>query len=513
MRLHARLASIAAWTIALLAAPTPALAQDGCLADLNDDGLVNGTDLAIVLGGWGPCPVNTTFVGGVVKAGGSPVVGATVTTDLGGETVSGEGGIFLLQIELPSVIETVTLSATAEINGVSFEGTKTVSPVTVGGNNLVGLIEVSSGGCDTGFAWLPTFAGSQGLSPGFARAFATFDDGSGPSLYIAGSSIQQAGGIPVSNIARWDGVQFSPLGVGVSGDVYSLAVFDSGNGPELIVGGGFSNAGEQSGTAHIARWNGESWSSVGEGVGGAVLAMCVFDDGSGPALYVGGAFQTAGGNAAYNVARWDGLSWTPLGGGLLGVSSSVYSLCVFEDAEGSRLVAGGTFVQAGDVQVANIAMWDGTHWSPVGSGLGTANDGSVLAVSSFDDGHGPALIAGGTFSTAGKTEAMRIARWSDGTWSTVGGGVSGGSVTHLLTWNDGFTTDLYVAGSFTSAGGLPARRIARWNGAEWSMLGTGADDSVAGLGSDSDSLFLGGSFEFVDGIPARGIAQWGCTAP
>ena len=104
MRLATRFAWIAAWTIAMTAGSRTALAQDGCIADLNDDGVVNGTDLAIVLGGWGPCPVNTTFVGGVVKAGGVPVPGAMVTTDLGGKTVAGDGGIFLLEIELPSVI-------------------------------------------------------------------------------------------------------------------------------------------------------------------------------------------------------------------------------------------------------------------------------------------------------------------------------------------------------------------------------------------------------------------------
>ena len=45
-------------TIALLALLLPAAAargQEGCAADADGDGIVNGNDLAMVLGGWGPC--------------------------------------------------------------------------------------------------------------------------------------------------------------------------------------------------------------------------------------------------------------------------------------------------------------------------------------------------------------------------------------------------------------------------------------------------------------------------
>ena len=55
---------------------------------------------------------------------------------------------------------------------------------------------------------------------------------------------------------------------------------------------------------------------------GMVLALTVFDDGSGPALYAGGRFTTAGGLPANNIARWSGSSWSALGAGVnLGVSA------------------------------------------------------------------------------------------------------------------------------------------------------------------------------------------------
>jgi formylglycine-generating enzyme required for sulfatase activity len=55
-RLHASASSVLLWAVAaaLLVAPA-ARAQDGCIADVDGDGIVNGNDLASVLGGWGSC--------------------------------------------------------------------------------------------------------------------------------------------------------------------------------------------------------------------------------------------------------------------------------------------------------------------------------------------------------------------------------------------------------------------------------------------------------------------------
>src|SRR6185503_18691424 len=80
------------------------------------------------------------------------------------------------------------------------------------------------------------------------------------------------------------------------------------------------------------------------GTNGRACDFTVFDDGSGPALYAGGAFTTAGGVSARHVARWDGSSWTPLGSG---TSSTVLALAVHDDGGGPALYAGGEFTTAG----------------------------------------------------------------------------------------------------------------------------------------------------------------------
>ena len=106
----------------------------------------------------------------------------------------------------------------------------------------------------------------------------------------------------------------------MNGPVYALLVHDDGTGPQLYAGGSFTPSPGQPGGG-LARWNGVSWSAVGGSFGGAtspaVCALAVHDDGTGPALFAGGAFTTAGGVAASGVARWDGASWSALGSGVV----------------------------------------------------------------------------------------------------------------------------------------------------------------------------------------------------
>lgn len=88
-----------------------------------------------------------------------------------------------------------------------------------------------------------------------------------------------------------------------------------------------------------------------------VLALTVFDDGGGPALYAGGGFTTAGGVRANRIARWDGSTWSALGSGMNG---TVWALTVFDDGSGPGLYAGGLFSTAGDRVSGFLARWSGT---------------------------------------------------------------------------------------------------------------------------------------------------------
>ena len=70
---------------------------------------------------------------------------------------------------------------------------------------------------------------------------------------------------------------------------------------------------------------------------------------SGSTLYAGGDFTMAGGSAANNIAQWNGSSWSALGSGM---NNYVSALAV----SGSTLYAGGDFTTAGTNVSAYAAM-------------------------------------------------------------------------------------------------------------------------------------------------------------
>ncbi len=185
---------------------------------------------------------------------------------------------------------------------------------------------------------------------------------SGTNLYVGGS-FTTAGGIAATNIAQWNGSTWSALGPGLGGGfagtslgVYALAVL----GTNLYAGGNFTTAGGIAAT-NVAKWDGSNWTALGSGMGPtypSVVALAV----SGTNLYAGGVFTTANGIAANYIAKWDGSSWTALGSGL---NSTVYTLA----ASGSDLYVGGNFTTAAGSAANYIAKWDGSSWTTLGSGL------------------------------------------------------------------------------------------------------------------------------------------------
>lgn len=162
---------------------------------------------------------------------------------------------------------------------------------------------------------------------------------------------------------------------------------------------------------------------------GEVRALAVFDpDGDGPApasLYAGGDFTTP----FERLARWDGSTWHDVAGGLyngdlgqLGVDALLEGPRV-DGAPGRGLYVGGFFRRAGGVVVRNLAMWDGAAWHDVGGGVGGTN-ARALALEIMDPDEsgplGPQLFVGGTFSTAGPVAARRIARFDGTLWHSMG---------------------------------------------------------------------------------------------
>ena len=378
-----------------------------------------------------------------------------------------------------------------------------------------------------GFVWSALGEGVSGGSGIQVSALAVYDDGSGDALYAAGQ-FTTAGTVAASNIAKWDGNAWSPLGSGVNNRVSALTVFDDGSGAALYAAGQFSVAGGVPTNSRVAKWNGSAWSAVGSPINGSVNALVKFDDGTGEALYAGGAFQGLGPPAGNYVAKWNGTAWQAVGGGF---DLNVTAFGVHDDGNGDALYAGGMFTTSGGIAVNGIARWDGAAWTPLGTGIAGVPPGGLLqppsvdALATFDDGSGAALYVCGSFGSAGGVAAASIAKWNGSVWSSVGAGlessIGGPFAGALVVHNDVDGEALYAGGLFTFAGGtgglagnggVQVNNLARWNGTSWSGLGTGANGPVSALlawdGGGEDALYAGGTFSEIGGVLVRGIARW-----
>lgn len=192
-----------------------------------------------------------------------------------------------------------------------------------------------------------------------------------------------------------------------------------------------------------------------------------------------------------------------------GMNNLVADLEVFDDGSGPKLYATGEFTQAGGQPVAYIASWNGVQWSPVGTGLNSA--GYALEVHSVGGGP-PALYVGGLFTMAGGQPAPRLARWDGANWHAVGNGIENGIVLDLLSFDDGGGSKLYVAGQFTQANGSPLLHVGAWNGLSLSPLGDGFDGDVNTLQAYDEGsgpvLFAGGWFAHSGPLLIRRLARW-----
>jgi hypothetical protein len=256
----------------------------------------------------------------------------------------------------------------------------------------------------------------------------------------------------------------------------------------------------------VAQCGQPSWHATA-GVSGPtapnVGAVASWDpDGAGPlpaVLAIGGVFTAAGGVAANNIAVWNGSTYAPLGSGIAG---EVDALAVLPDG---RLVAAGGFTSAGGTPVANIAVWDGTTWSAMGSGLN--NQVWALAVNPVTGD----LVAGGMFTTAGGVAANRVAKWNGSAWSSLGSGTANGVNNIVYALSATPTGDIIVGGNFLTAGGVFNRRSVARYGADglWYSLGAGMNAAVLSVATLSDgSIVASGIFTFAGAGNASRIARW-----
>ena len=336
--------------------------------------------------------------------------------------------------------------------------------------------------------------GFGGVPYGCNGSIDLLEEGPGGKIYIAGE-FTACNEVVVNNIAVWDPITntFEPLGsppgTSVGSEIWDMDFAPNG---DLIVVGRFSRAGSEF-APNVARWDGSSWSRIGQDFFNSTVAAVEIDPISGD-IYVGGFFTqlflSDGGSLQVNrIAVWDGSAWTALGAGLDGTVRALKFV-------GGTLYVGGDFSQAGAQPAQHIASWDGAQWSALG--VGTDRTVSNLETD------GTNLFVGGFFISAGGISTGSLAQWDGSQWSSIDGPCCFGAM-------DFAAGKLFVTGGFSQVGGVSMPRVAIWDGSSW----TGTADPSAfrssgtAIWSNGNDILVGGRFSVIgtfapDNYPAEG---------
>jgi N-acetylneuraminic acid mutarotase len=170
---------------------------------------------------------------------------------------------------------------------------------------------------------------------------------------------------------------------------------------------------------------------------------------------------------------------------------------------GDEVFVGGLFTSAGGVSANRVARFNTqtNTWSTLGTGSSNGVSGRVTALAVV----GNEVFVGGRFTSAGGVSANYVARFNTqtNTWSTLGTGSSNGVSGGFFPYVNALAVvgnEVYVGGRFTEAGGVSANYVARFNTQTntWSTLGTGSsngvNDWVNALAVVGNEVYVGGGF-------------------
>lgn len=342
------------------------------------------------------------------------------------------------------------------------------------------------------------------------------------ALYVAGDfTAMDRTGVPdldANRIARWQDDEFFALGNGLSGfggsgtdaNAKALALF----GGDLIVGGRFRGA-ESFDSFGLARWNGSQWFALDDSrlanPGWADLSPSAGGGTVHSLANVGGQLLI-GADRILRLPRpeCDGTA-EPFGGGVIATwNGAQFDELGVRDSDGSPNpscgATGPTNNAGGQLSVRSIAQQPG--------GLFIGGQFQVALRQFFESQFGPAVpqlnnvsrLDGDRFLTLpGGPEADQIGVLGPG----------GADVRAIVNAQGG----QYFAGRFASSGFNPPQtlsNVARLDGDAWADL-VDADTGQQGIAGivevaladpQTGDIYLGGSFSTAGGKPANNIVRW-----
>ncbi|MEZ4370075.1 MAG: hypothetical protein R3B07_04590 [Polyangiaceae bacterium] len=218
--------------------------------------------------------------------------------------------------------------------------------------------------------------GNVVLDPLMGLAYAPDD-----TLWISGMA--QTG-----SVSTWDGTSLNTLASEFDGPVSEFAFADNG---DVIVAGAFTHIGTLEAN-RVARYHAGTWSALGDGMPGQVLALAV----SGDTVYASCYDE---GNGAYLLGAFSGSTWQELA--TPGSNLTPDPAFSFNDI---RPVQGGGLLLAGSAEVDDqsgfgLLYYKDGQFRAVGGGLGAISV-STVSLGSQSLWVGGTIYAGGSVSTS-----------------------------------------------------------------------------------------------------------------
>lgn len=118
------------------------------------------------------------------------------------------------------------------------------------------------------------------------------------------------------------------------------------------------------------------------------------------------------------------------------------------------------------------------------------------------------LISGIFYQTLSENPFLQdihfISEWENSQFTALGQGVN--SQVHAMC--KGPNGNIYIAGEFSKAGGLPARMLAQWNGKTWKAMDGFSYGRINSIVADSNHLYIAGIFNDINGKEYNSIAKY-----
>lgn len=264
-----------------------------------------------------------------------------------------------------------------------------------------------------------------GSGQGHVSHLQVFDN----ELYATGT-FNQANGVAVNGIAKYDGNHWVPVTNGLNAYNSLMTVWNG----KLILNAFHNNLGP------ILSWDGSQIEEVGNfQISGTFSDLTTYQGD------LVGSFFSSGTGRIY---QFDGNSWQTTSGTMVGIPLTL-------ESKGSDLYVAGNFTAACQgvdfINANNIYRFDGNNCHALGSGLvnnTNSNFEEVRDIVFYED----QVIVTGRFDQAGSVMTTSIASWVDGSWHDLGLGLRQGEDQGQgnTLWSD--SINVYVSGFFEQAG-------------------------------------------------------------